>query len=127
MARPTVEITADLLKKVEALAAQGLTNDQIAYSIGHAPSTLYAKKKMNSELSEAISRGKAKGIATLTNSLFNKAKSGDIGAIKYFLNNRDRENWQERPENNQFNDDAPPLSIHFTVKQAVSEIKVTNA
>jgi hypothetical protein len=50
------------------------------------------------EISESIQRGRQKGVATITNKLFKKAKDGDMGAIKYYLNNVDRENWKERQD-----------------------------
>jgi len=98
MPRPDFQITDKVLKQVEQLAAQGLTHEQIAYSIGCVPSCFYRKKIIKKELREAIDRGKAKGIATISNSLFTKAKNGDTQAIKYYLNNRDPSNWSEKKD-----------------------------
>ena len=94
--RPLLEITPELCKKAETLAAQGLTMDQIALSLGMGRATLYDKKAEYPDFSDAIEEGRAKGIATITNSLFQNAKSGDTQAQKYYLNNRDNANWKDR-------------------------------
>lgn len=92
----TFEFTEELLKKIESLAAQGLTQEQIAHVIDLHPNTLSSKKKEVPELAEAIKKGRAKGVATITNSLFTKAKSGDNVSMIFFLKNRDPENWKDR-------------------------------
>jgi cytidylate kinase len=89
----SLAIDAELLEKVEALAAQGLTMDQIAHCLGIHGSTLYKNKAENTEFSEAIKRGRSKGIATITNALFVKAKNGDTTAQIFYLKNRDSDNW----------------------------------
>ena len=93
---PAFEITEQVCKKAESLAAQGLTLEQTAHALGISYHTLNEKRKEYDKFSEAIELGKAKGIATVTNALFNKAKDGDVPAMKYYLNNRDNGNWQER-------------------------------
>ena len=125
MARPEFVIDEEILKKVESFAANGLGIEQIAYSIGCRPSTFYRKKVLKKELREAIKAGKAKGIATVTNALFIKAKGGDVNAIKYYLNNRDKENWQEKPVDNS-DVEALPLSVHFSVSAPVGDVTVTH-
>jgi len=94
--RPKFEITPDVCKKAETLAAQGLTLEQTAHTLGISYQTLNEKKKQFSEFSDAIARGKAKGVATITNALFQKAKNGDVQAQKYYLNNRDSNNWSDK-------------------------------
>ena len=61
--------------------------------------TLYDKKAEFSDLSDAIEEGRAKGIATISNALFQNAKAGDTVAQKYYLNNRDNANWKDRVHN----------------------------
>jgi len=96
--RPPFEITPELLAKVEMLASQGLTQTQIASVIGCALSTIMDKKKNYTEFSEAIKRGQAKGIAKITNKLFQRASEGDNTAMIFYLKNRDPENWKDRVE-----------------------------
>lgn len=78
MARPVIEITEELCKKAESLAAQGLTMTQIANVLGMGESTLYAKQAEFSEFSEAIKRGQDKGVAVVCNALFESAKGTTI-------------------------------------------------
>ena len=94
----TFKVTKEVLKQVQSLASQGLTQDQIALTLGIVPATLYNKKKENVEFMEAIHAGKAKGIATISNALFKSAKAGSVPAQRYYLSTRDRENWAERHE-----------------------------
>ena len=98
MARPKLVIDDELCNKAEAFAAQGLTVKQIAHSLGMGESTFYSKKTGFKEFKEALEVGKSKGIATVTNALFNKAKGGDVPAIKVYLYNVDPENWADRRE-----------------------------
>lgn len=96
MGRPKAfEIDEAMLKKVESLAAQGLTKEQIAHSLGVSYNTLNERQKENTEFLEAIKRGQAKGIATVSNALFQKAKDGDNTAMIFYLKNRDPDNWEE--------------------------------
>ena len=91
--KPEIEVN---LEQVERLAAQGMTMEQIAYSLGIGESTLYAKKAKNKEIAEAIKKGKAKGIAKITNALFENASKGNLGAQCFFLKNQ--AGWTDRPE-----------------------------
>ena len=98
MGRPLIEITSELCKKAETLAAQGLTMDQIALTLNMGRATLYEKVNKYTDFSDAIMEGRSKGIATITNALFKNAKDGDTQAQKYYLNNRDNSNWKDRIE-----------------------------
>jgi hypothetical protein len=83
-------------EKVEALAQRGLTEEEIAQCLGIATSTLYEKKHEYVEFSEAIKRGKAKGIEQIANKLFEKAKTGQGWAVCFYL--KTRGGWNERQE-----------------------------
>jgi hypothetical protein len=93
--RPEILINDEMIRRAEAYAAQGLTMPQIASVLGMSQTTLYDKKSKFSEFSEAI-RGKDKGIATITNALFNKARDGDNTAMIFYLKNQ--AGWQDRVE-----------------------------
>ena len=88
--KPKIEID---LSMVESLAAQGLTNQQIADSLGISERTLQNRKKDNAEFAEAIKKGKAKGIAVVTNALMKKIKSGNVTAMIFFL--KTQGGWKE--------------------------------
>lgn len=94
--RPPFVIDEAVLKKAETFAAQGLTQQQIADSLGIHIATLMRKKKEISELSEAIKRGEAKGLASITNALFQSARDGNVTAQIFYLKNRDPERWKDR-------------------------------
>ena len=89
--------------KTEALAAQGLSMDQIADCLGISRSALY--NRMNEEhptytvdIVDAIKRGRSKGIATVANALFQSAKGGNITAQIFYLKNRAPQDWRDRRE-----------------------------
>ncbi len=98
------------------LAAQGLSMDQIAYCIGVHPSTLYAKQKENSDLSDAIKAGRADGIKEVTNHLMQSARDGNVTAQIFYLKNRAPEEWKDRTDRHitgkidTSESDAEPLS-----------------
>ncbi|WP_260953755.1 hypothetical protein [Serratia marcescens] len=73
------------LDKIEALAGRGLTEQQIADALGIDIEKLRSDKTEISAYRLAIRRGKAKGIADLSNALFNKAKKGDTRAMIFLL------------------------------------------
>lgn len=116
--RPKIIPDDAMCKKAESLAAQGLTLEQIALTLGISYDTLNERKKEYSNFSEAIALGKSKGIATVTNALFNKAKDGDVPAMKYYLNNRDNGNWKDRVDNTHAGPNGGPIEIdqEWTVK-----------
>ena len=58
------------------------------------------RKKKNSELSEALERGKAKGLQRATSKLMEKIEDGEFQAIQFYLKSADREKWAERAEIN---------------------------
>ena len=109
--RPPFKITPEICKKAESLAAQGLTLEQTAQTLGISYQTLNERRKEFPEFSEAIALGKAKGIATVTNALFNKAKEGDVPAMKYYLNNRDNGNWKDRVDNTHSGPDGGAIVV----------------
>ena len=90
------------LEKVESFAAVGCTIEQIAVNLGISDRTLYRRIEEENQLGEeakmsglsgAIARGKAKGITTIENSLFQAAKT-DWRAASFWLCNRASDKWQ---------------------------------
>jgi hypothetical protein len=81
------------LAQVETLAAHGLTMQQLADALGIHVSTLMGKKAQYEEFNEAIKRGKAKGIATVTAKLMDKVRSMDTACIIFYL--KCQANWRE--------------------------------
>ncbi len=94
--RPKLVVTKEMCARAEAYASQGLTQEQIAAVMGMATSTLYDKQNEFTEFSNAIKRGKGKGIQQVTNKLFEKALEGDNTAMIFYLKNR--AGWQDKIE-----------------------------
>lgn len=90
LTKPKIEFDIGI---VEALAATGLTMQQIADSLGISERTLYNSKKENADFAEAIKRGRAKGVAVATNALMKKIKDGNIAAMIFFL--KTQAGWKE--------------------------------
>lgn len=81
------------LTKVEVLASQGLTNEQIAACLGICEDTLYTKQRQLTEFSEAIKKGRASGIQQVSNVLFEAALAGNVTAMIFYL--KVRAGWKE--------------------------------
>jgi len=84
------------LSKVESLAAQGLTEAQIADALGVSRATVTRNKRDNDAFDAAIKRGKAKGIAVVTSKLMEQVKGGNVTAMIFFL--KTRGGWSERQD-----------------------------
>ena len=90
--------------RIRSLAMRGLSQDQIAEAIGIPVRTFkrwISPKNTRPEsvqLRRAVETGRDVAIAAVENALFNKAMSGDLGAICYFLNNRAADHWSNHPE-----------------------------
>ena len=83
--RPLWLPTDKQIKEAETLAARGLTQQEIADYFNVALSTLQLRKKEISEFSDAIARGRSKGTAVVAGALLERAKNGDMDAIKFYL------------------------------------------
>jgi len=90
--RPPFEITKDVLDKVEGMAATGMNQRQIAQALGIHEDTFCLKKKAYSDFSEALARGKSKGIQAISSALFRNATLpskmnpyGNVGAQTFYL------------------------------------------
>ena len=87
------------LEKVEQLAAQGLNEEQIAYSLGISQATITRRKKDNEDFVEALKRGKARGIEQVSNTLWKAAtdpEKPNMAAAIFFM--KARANWRERAD-----------------------------
>ena len=88
-------------EQVEHLASLNLGIMDICRSIGVGWDTFDKhRKKKNSELSEALEKGKAKGLHRATTALAAKIEDGEFQAIQFYLKSADREKWAERQEVN---------------------------
>ena len=72
------------LDKIEALAGRGLTEQQIADALGIDIENCAVIKQRSRPTARQFA-GESKGIADLSNALFNKAKKGDTRAMIFLL------------------------------------------
>jgi hypothetical protein len=117
--RPAWVPNEETLKTVESLAAQGLTQEQIASCLGICVDTLIEKKKEYSEFSDSIKRGQSKGIAAISNSLFQSAKSGNTTAQLFYL--KCRAGWKETNAMELTGKDGNPIEIDIDVTKLSEE------
>jgi predicted transcriptional regulator len=94
------------LQAAEELASLGLTDQQIADSLGISRSTL-SRRKADDDTFEAILRkGKAKAIVKVSSALMQEVENGSLRAIIFYL--RCRAGWrEEEPEIKEI----PPMMI----------------
>ena len=88
-------ITEEFLAKVEHLAARGLSQQQVCHALGFSETWWYDAKQKNSEISDSFKRGKAKGLAEVSNAIYEQALNGSTGAACFFLKNRDPDRWSD--------------------------------
>lgn len=100
-------------KKAERLAAQGMTLKQIALALGVTQDTLYKRRKTHPKFEECIKRGQAKGLAVITNALYENAKGGNFSAQQFYLRCRDRDNWNDKDPVGDITHDLPSININF--------------
>ncbi|QDP52878.1 MAG: hypothetical protein Unbinned4512contig1001_16 [Prokaryotic dsDNA virus sp.] len=86
------------LEKVEKLAAIGLSEQQIAESLGISRSTITRRKRDDDAFAAALRAGKAAGIAAVTNALFEAAtgEKPNTSAQIFYLKNR--AGWKDKQD-----------------------------
>ena len=88
-------ITSQLLEQIEIQASRGLSQQQIYHSLGISESWWYEAKQKNSDISDSFKKGKAKGLAEVSNAIYEQALNGSTGAACFFLKNRDPDRWSD--------------------------------
>ena len=89
------EISKELLERVEKLATRGLSQKQVCDALGFSETWWHAKKQEKTELDECYKRGQAKGLAEVSNAIFEQALNGSTGAACFYLKNRDPDRWSD--------------------------------
>lgn len=92
--RPT-KFKKELIKDAEQLAGLGFTEENFATYWEISPETLRRWKRKNPDLSGAIEKGKLRANISVTKSLFNNAKEGNLSAQIFWLTNR-TDTWKDR-------------------------------
>ena len=88
-------LTKDLLEQIELHASRGLSQQQICHALGISETWWYDAKQKSAEISESFKRGKAKGLAEVSNAIYEQALNGSTGAACFFLKNRDPDRWSD--------------------------------
>ena len=88
-------ITEEFLAKVEHLAARGLSQQQVCHALGFSETWWYDAKQKNSDISDSFKKGQAKGLAEVSNAIYEQAMNGSTGAACFFLKNRDPDRWSD--------------------------------
>lgn len=88
-------LTKDLLEQIELHASRGLSQQQICHALGISETWWYDAKQKSTEISESFKRGKAKGLAEVSNAIYEQALNGSTGAACFFLKNRDPDRWSD--------------------------------
>lgn len=85
--RPRKTIVATQVERIRHLAGRGLSEEQIARSLGMSPSTFLARKKEDQSLDDVIGEGRASAVYDVANSLYENALSGNVTAAIFWLKN----------------------------------------
>jgi len=97
MAKPGRKPIPVDLKQVEALASQGLTDQQIMHAVGINRDGFYKRKRSNPAMAECLKRARAHGQAHVVNSMYQQAISGkNVVASIFWL--KCRGGWSDRME-----------------------------
>lgn len=128
-------LTADGLLLLEGWARDGLTDEQIATNMGIGVRTLYSYYDSFEQISQAVKKGRAPVDFIVENALFKRATGydweettteidtngkkhikkitrhvpPDVGAIVFWLKNRRRDKWRDRPDLVQDNSGTNPI------------------
>ena len=107
--RPAWIPTDSICEQAREMASRGLTVAQIADCLDLGERTVYEKQKDYPQFMQAIKKGRAEGLHSVSNALFEKATQDNVTAMIYYLKVRDRENWGEnQPEPLR---EIPPMQI----------------
>ena len=88
-------LTKNLLDQIEFHASRGLSQQQICHALGISETWWYDAKQKSAEISERFKRGQAKGLAEISNAIFEQALNGSTGAACFYLKNRDPDRWSD--------------------------------
>lgn len=120
MARGKYEnwLTDEGLTLLEGWAREGLTDEQIAHNIGINVATIYEWKKRFPKISDSLKKGKEIVDFQVENALLQKALDGDTTAQIFWLKNRKKDKWRDKPE-----PDKNVEALGFAIKTLADIVK----
>jgi hypothetical protein len=83
--RPKIELD---LAEVERLAGLGLTQAEIAFSLGISEDTITRRKGDSADFADAIKRGRTAAHSEVSSQLFQQCKKGNVAAIIWYEKTR---------------------------------------
>jgi hypothetical protein len=95
MARKKIEVTDEIVSRIEEYAGQGATLENIALLLDVSDSTLDRWLKL-SQVQRAYKRGKLLAVNHIAGKLYALANEGDITAIIFYL--KAQAHWSDRPD-----------------------------
>ena len=75
--------------------SRGLSQQQFCHALGFSETWWYDAKQKNSDISDSFKRGQAKGLAEVSNAIYEQALIGSTGAACFFHKNRDPDRWSD--------------------------------
>ena len=98
MAKIDEWLEPDKLILLEGWARDGLTYEQIANNMGIDTSTLWDWRKKESNISNALKKGREVVDFEVENALLKNALDGNVTAQIFWLKNRKKNEWREKIE-----------------------------
>jgi hypothetical protein len=121
--KPKLVLTKEDLEKIEALAGQGLTQEEIALTFGLRKTAWYNMITKNPEMRERIERGRARTLAAVSGKLMQLVNKGNLSAIIFYLKTKGR--WSEHKSLELTgNDKAQEIKLKLDTTDAVKAAKV---
>lgn len=117
MAKIDEWLEEDKLILLEGWARDGLTYEQISHNMGIDTSTLWDWRKKDSNISNALKKGREVVDFEVENALLKNALDGNVTAQIFWLKNRKKEQWRDKVEYETNNDDLNK------VKELLSKIE----
>ncbi len=114
------EVTAEVIKTVEALSGRGLTIYQIQDYFGISPSTWQRRSVDVEELRLAFRRGKAKQIAHVSGKLIEQINGGSVPATIFYL--KTQACWKEDKDSETKEQESQAVTIN--VNDPIDAVKV---
>ena len=106
------------LDQLYGLAKIGLTEAQIATSLGISVATLERRKSDNEEFAKTLKAGKAAGVQSVTNALYeNAVDKGNASSMIFFLKNR--AGWSDKQEV----EHSGAMGVDVTLDAAIEALK----
>jgi hypothetical protein len=95
--RPT-DYKPEFTSDVQKLCLLGATNQQLADYFGVNVQTIYNWMDRYPEFFDAVKLTKLKADSEVAGALYQRAKTGDVNAARFWLMNRQKDAWREKQE-----------------------------